>query len=242
MQASHDDATTGNGHVTMSATDLADLTQKVDALAAQVAFLAEEARLARRQRQEWAELRADLTPVAFDAYRLTVEHLEEVEQYVQFEDILHLAKRLLRNTRNLEQMLDQMESLGELWQTMSPISGDGFLALMTRLDEMERKGYFTFLRGGMEIVDRVVTSFTEDDVRLLGENIVLILGTIKEMTQPELMLLMRRTVKAAQVDEPGDVSLLGLVRQLNDPDVRRGLSKTLLLLKSVSETAPVSPN
>lgn len=227
----------GNGEVTLSAQTVSELNRKIDALSAQVAFLAEEARQSSRRRQELAELRSDLTPMAFDAYHLAVSHLEEVEQYVQFEDILHLAKRLLRNTRNLEQMLDQMESLGEMWATMSPMSQDAFLALMTRLDEFERRGYFVFLRGGMDIADRIVTSFSEEDVRQLGDNIVLILETVKEMTQPELMLMLRRTVQTAQAEEPTDVSLFGLLRQFNDPAVRRGLSKTLTMLRAVSETS-----
>jgi uncharacterized protein YjgD (DUF1641 family) len=32
-----------------------------------------------------------------------------------------------------------------------------------------------------------------------------------------------------------NVSLLGIIRQLNDPAVKRGLSKTLTVLKTVSE-------
>ena len=33
----------------------------------------------------------------------------------------------------------------------------------------------------------MVTSFGEDDVAALGDNVVLILNTLKEMTQPEVM-------------------------------------------------------
>ena len=36
-------------------------------------------------------------------------------------------------------------------------------------------------------MDQVVTSFTEEDVRQLGDNVVLILNTVKAMTQPEIM-------------------------------------------------------
>ncbi|MCO5191292.1 MAG: hypothetical protein M9918_24275 [Anaerolineae bacterium] len=46
----------------------------------------------------------------------------------------------------------------------------------------------------MGILDRIVTNYTEDDIEQLGENIVLILDTLKEMTQPELMRLLRSSV------------------------------------------------
>lgn len=224
-----------NTVLTMDPT-IAELNQKIDYLTEQVAFITAEARQQQQRRQEWDELKDDLTPIVNDVFRLSVEQLEEIESHVQIEDILHLFKRLLRNTRNLEQMLDQLESGLELWQDLSPLSRDAFLALMKRLDEMECKGYFVFMQGGLDIIDRIVTSFSEEDVRQLGDNIVLILQTIKEMTQPEIMNMMHNTVVAVQEEEPADVSLLSIMRQLNDPAVRKGLAKTLNVLKSVAET------
>jgi uncharacterized protein YjgD (DUF1641 family) len=85
------------------------------------------------------------------------------------------------------------------------------------------------------MADRIVTSFTEEDVRQLGENIVLILQTVKEMTQPQIMTMLRQTAHVVNDEEPVDTSLFGIVRQLNDPAVKRGLAKTLQVLKSVAE-------
>jgi len=215
---------------------LIELNEKVDALSAQVAFLAEEARVQQQRRQEWDELKNDLTPVASEAYRLSVQQLDEIEAYVQLEDIIRVTKRLMRNTRNLEQMLDQLESIADLSRELSPLSQDMFLMIMTRLDEMERKGYFSFVQGGMEIMDQIVTNFTEEDVRQLGENIVLILQTVKEMTQPEIMQLLSSTATVMREEDiPEDVSLFYIMRQMNDPAVKRGLAKTLNVLRTVSE-------
>lgn len=220
----------------MDQVGLVELNSKVDLLGEQVAFLAEEARLQRQRRQEWDELKSDLTPVANEFFQVSVRQLDEVESYVQLEDIVRLMKRLMRNTRNLEQMLDQLEGLAELGREISPLSQDVFLLLMTRLDEMERKGYFTFLQGGMAVMDRIVEHFDEEDVRQLGDNIVLILETVKEMTQPEVMQLLQNTAHVMREEAVADnVSMLSILRQLNDPAVRRGLSKTLAVLRTVSE-------
>jgi uncharacterized protein YjgD (DUF1641 family) len=212
-----------------------ELNEKVDSLSAQVAFLAEEARIQQQRRQEWDELKSDLTPVASEVYRLSVQQLDEVESYVQLDDIVRLLKRLMRNTRNLEQIMDQMESIADLTQEFGPVSEGAFLALMTRLDEMERNGYFAFIRGGMQIMDQVVTNFDEDDLSQLGDNVVLILQTLKEMTQPEVMRMLQSTATVMrEEDDDADVSMLSLIRQLNDPAVKRGLAKTLTVLKTVS--------
>lgn len=216
---------------------LEDLNRKVDSLTAQVAFLAEEARVNQRRRKEWDELKSDLTPVASEVYQLSVRQLDEIENYVQLEDIIRVSKRLMRNTRNIEQMLDQLESLADLSREFGPISDGVFLTIMTRLDEMERKGYFSFLEGGMEIMDQIVTNFSDEDVRQLGENIVLILETVKQMTQPDIMNLLSSSAHVIREDDvPEDVSMFAILRQLNDPAVRRGLAKTLNILRTVSES------
>lgn len=220
--------------VTMDPTLLV-LNQKIDKLATQVEFLTGEAQRQKQRQQAWDELKDDALPVFNELFRLSVQQLAEVEPHVQLEDILRLIKRLLRNTRNLEQMLDQLESFTELWQEASPLSRDAFLVLVNRLSEMEQKGYFIFLQGGLDIIDRIVTSFSEEDVRQLGENVVLILQTVKEMTQPEIMTMMRNTATIVKDEEPVDTSLLSILRQLNDPAVRKGLAKTLQVLKSVAE-------
>jgi uncharacterized protein YjgD (DUF1641 family) len=215
---------------------LAELNQKVDVLTTQIAFLTEEAQLQRRNRQDWDELKNDLTPVANEVYQLSVRQLDEIESYVQLEDILRVTKRLVRNTRNLEEALDQLESFSDLAREMGPLSDEIMLTVMTRLSEMEEKGYFSFIQGGMAIMDEVVSNFTEEDVQQLGENIVLILQTVKEMTQPEIMTLMRTSANVLRdEDVPEKVSMLDIVRQMNDPDVRRGLSKTLNVLKTFSD-------
>ena len=216
---------------------LEELNRKIDALTEQVAFLTEAAQQDQQRRQEWDELKNDLTPVAGDVYRVAVRELAEVDGYFSSEDVLRLMKRLVRNTRNMEQMLDQLESFAALWQDAGPLTQDAFLTLMNRLEEAEQKGYFTFMRGGMEIADRVVSSYSEEDVRQLGDNIVLILDTVKDLTQPEVMMLMRSTAETLWEDDPDeDVSMFQLLRQLNDPSVKRGLSKTLTVLGNVSET------
>ena len=133
-------------------------------------------------------------------------------------------------------MLDQMEAVSEFTSEVMSLTEGMFLTLMSRLDEMERKGYFTFMQGGMEIMDTVVSNFTEEDVSQLGENIVLILNTMKEMTQPEVMQLLSSTALVMREEDiPEKVSMLYLMRQFNDPAVRRGLAKTMNVLRTVSD-------
>ncbi len=214
---------------------LLEINQKLDLLAGQVAYLTEQSERAERERAARAELLRDLTPIADDVYRLAVEQLEEVEQYVSLNDLLRLAKRLARNGRNIEKMLDQLESVMDLADTLVPLTDAGFARAVRELETLESKGYFGFARGGWQIVDNIVTSFGEEDVRQLGNNIVLILQTIKEMTQPEVMNFARNMVSAIEREgaQEVNISYRSLLAQMRDPNVRRGLALTMRVLRSI---------
>jgi uncharacterized protein YjgD (DUF1641 family) len=223
---------------------MVELNHKIDELSAQVAYLAEQAQAAERQRADRAELIRDLTPIANEAFRLSVEQLEEIQEYVELDDFLRLVKRVARNGRNFEKMLNQLESMMDLAETVGPLANEAFGKAVHQLTEMERKGYFTFAQGGMQIMDNVVTSFSEEDVNRFGENVVLILNTVKEMTQPEIMNFVRNTLMVAEqeIDKPVDISYTGLMRQMRDPEVRRGLALTMRVLHVVGAQAAGNGN
>ena len=82
-----------------------------------------------------------------------------------------------------------------------------------------------------------MSSFTEEDVNALGDNIVLILNTVKDMTQPEIMGMLQRTIHTVQEqEEPSEPpSMIGLLKEMRDPDVRRGLGRLLAVLRSMGQ-------
>ena len=224
---------------------LQELNKKIDLLTAQVTYLSEQAQFVERQRLERAELVRDVTPLANQAFNLAIEQLEEVQEYIDLNDLLRLFKRLLRNGRNLEKMLDQLESLADLIETVSPLADGAFGKAIDLMAGLEAKGYFAFTQSGMKLVDNIVTSFSAEDVNRLSDNIVLILNTVKDMTQPEIIGFVRSTLLVAEreIEKPVDISYMGLVHQMRDPSVRRGLALTLRVMQvigaqAVSETKP----
>jgi uncharacterized protein YjgD (DUF1641 family) len=116
-----------------------------------------------------------------------------------------------------------------------------FANVVETLDHLEREGYFAFARGGWYVVEQIVAEFDEEDIRALGDNIVTILKTVRNMTQPEIMALANNAVNAMRYDEPGDsqTSLLGLVRELGNPKVRKGFARLLNLVKVMADQPEV---
>ncbi|MCB0070957.1 MAG: hypothetical protein KDE20_05840, partial [Caldilineaceae bacterium] len=122
------------------------LAQNVAALGEQVQFLTEKAYDDRRRQREFDEFKEDVTPVVSDMYAMTVEQLEEIQAYVQLEDVLALAKRVARNTRTFNEMLGQVESMYDLWKDLTPLSKEMVDGLTMQLSVMEQKGYFGFAK------------------------------------------------------------------------------------------------
>ena len=176
----------------------------------------------------------DVMPIVNDAFRLTTEQLEEVQEYVDLGDLLRLFKRLLRNGRNIDKMLDQLESMIYLAQTVGPLTDSAFEKATDLLQTAEHKGYFGFARGGMQMVDNVVTSLNGEDVWRLGENVVLILNVVKDMTQPEIMNLVHTSSPVSRSSrQAGQYVAAGVFGQMRDPNVRRGLALTMRVLHVV---------
>jgi len=221
--------------------DLTELNAKIDHLATQVQFVLDEALVMRGRRQERDELIADLTPIANQAYQYAVKQLEQVDEYASLDDLTHLIKKLVRNLKNLEELLDSLEMFKQLIDELTPVTQASVISLMDALQDLERRGYFGFIRSGSKVIENIVTNFSEEDVSALGDNIVLILQAVREMTQPEIMTMVRNTASTVREEEiPDRITWRELIRQMRDPATKKGLARLMLTLRSVSGTAPNS--
>ena len=233
--------------MTLTAPDrTAAIEAKLDALAEQVAAVAAEAREQRQRREAWDELRIDMTPLLGQALDTASRELEDVQEFVNAEDMMRLVKRLLRNTRRIEETLERFESALEFVDDARGLTKEAVCKAMNGLDSLEQRGYFGFARAGAGVVDKVVTAFSEEDVEALGDNVVTILHTVKEITQPEMLALLQHMIDALErqqeaiEEEPADPpGMWALLRKMRDPDVRRGINRALTTLGTVSaETGP----
>lgn len=209
--------------------------EQLEQLSRQVAFLVTDAERRNAERERWAELTHDLAPIGKQAMGTMTGTFEELD--LSLEDLARFARTMVDALPTLEAGMAQLGSLSELAGTVAELSGPALEAVTSRLGAADDKGYFAFARAGAGIADRVVTSFTEEDVEALGENIVLILNTVKEMTQPEVMGMLRRTIHTVQdQDDTGEPpSMFALVKEMRDPQVRRGLARMLAALRSMGE-------
>jgi uncharacterized protein YjgD (DUF1641 family) len=190
-----------------------------------------------------AELSDTLTPVTKQAMQMATDELET-------STISHRGTRVAAADPGLEPSADPgvdgpaRTHVGAGQTLTSPVSGPAMAKVTEVLATADEKGYFAFAREGSKIADRVVTEFSEEDVQALGDNVVTILNAVKEMTQPEVMGLVQRTAISVQDVEEAHIeppSMFALLKQMRDPQTRRGLARVMAMLHTVGEEHPSTP-
>ena len=225
---------------TALATDrMAQLEGKIDQLADQVAFLAEQAREQAHRREMQQELISDLSPIAAQAMHTLTRELATTD--LDMVKMVRLLKRFAESAETLDAALEQLQSVHGLIDDIMPLTGEAFMTATQRLAQLEQRGYFSFAREGLGVLDRVVTTYDETDIRALGDNIVIILDTVKQMTQPEVMAMLRRTVDSIDETDVESASLFTLARQMRDPEVKRGLARMLGMLRTMGADRTEQP-
>lgn len=189
--------------------DLTQINQKLDTL---LIFMEDQ----QNRHRAMDELRNDMIPIANQMIKLTIDELAEIGTEFRAEDLLFLLKRLLRNTRLLIKLVDQLEAVMGLADEAGTLGKQVFNTLVEKLDDLEHKGYFKLAGEGMQVMDRFVEELSPEDVQLMGDAL---LGSLKTLREP------------APEKAP---SLMALMGQMNDPEVRIGLSRMLNVMKSLA--------
>ncbi|MFH1851627.1 MAG: DUF1641 domain-containing protein [Candidatus Neomarinimicrobiota bacterium] len=217
---------------------LAEINAKLDGIAAELA-------VTRRQRAELEDLKNDLTIVAKDVLDSAIVELEDVAPFVKTGDFLHLLKKILRNTNTITGAIEQLESALDFYHDARPIGKSLFNDVLDHLDELDRQGYFAFFRELTAVAKNIVAHFSPDDVRLLSENIVTIMETVKNLTQPEMLKALNNASTVFRNLDPDAVeeySAWKLLREVNSPEIKRGLGFLITFLKNVSNPSTNTDN
>lgn len=217
--------------------DVALLHEKIDALTNQVTFLSKQAEIQQRRQLEFDELKQDMIPIANHMIKLSIDELADIGQEFEIEDLFFMLKRVMRNTQLILTMFDRFEALMGLTDEVELLGKQVFSTAVENLEKLEQAGFFAFAREGWGILERIVTEFSEEDVKALGDNVVTIVTTIRNMTQPEIMAMANSAIGAIQEVPPETAtpSFLSLLREISSPQTRRGMARMINLLKVLDE-------
>ena len=170
-------------------------------------------------------------------FKSAVTELDNAGIDLDAEAVKQLALKVLRNVDTIREMFEMMESVNDLAKDVSPVLHQMGLDGIHMMHEFEQKGYFDFIREAMKIFENIVTHFSIEDVKMLADNAVTILETIKTLTQPEMLKAINSGLvvyKSIDVRGVPEYSLFKAMREMNSKEMRRGIGFMITFLKNIS--------
>ncbi|MGB9673956.1 MAG: hypothetical protein ACPL3P_07435 [Anaerolineales bacterium] len=167
-----------------------------------------------KQAEELEELKRDLIPIGNHMIKVTIDELAEIGSEFRVEDLFFLFKRLLRDTHLLLKALDQLELLMGLSEEINRLMKPIFNTTVEELDKLEQEGFFNLAKAAFLAVRRIANQFAPQDVDIFATEIS---GVLAALRQPP-------------TEAP---SLISIMREMNEPQLRIGLARTMNMLKAL---------
>lgn len=149
------------------------------------------------------------------------------------EELRRINEKLDRIGGTMDALQHRVEGIEELREDLWPMIHGASNAITRKLHDLEVNGTLGFLTEGAKMAEVVATSFDQEDVRLLGENLVTILKTVRSLTQPEVMGVADRAASALKESGVHPQKKIGLFKALRDPEIRRGMTLMLSVMREL---------
>jgi len=215
-----------------------NIQEQINEINRKLDIVLEEVMAQRETRQSIEDLTSDLTIVGTDVFKNTVTELDNAGIELDGEAVKQLMLKLVRNIGTINEMFEMMESVNDLVKDASPILHQMGLDGIHMMNQFEQKGYFDFFREATKIMDNVVEHFTAEDVKLLADNIVTILETVKSLTQPEMLKAINSGLvvyKSIEVEDIEEYSLWKAMKAMNSKEMKRGLGFMITFLQNIAK-------
>ena len=214
-----------------------NIQEQIDAMNRKLDLVLEEVLAQKEMRQNISDLSSDLNIIGKDMFGAAVTELDNAGVEIDGEAVKVLMLKLVRNIGAINEMFDMLESMFDLMKDISPILHQLGLDGIKAMGQLEEKGYVGFFKESLAIIDNIVTHFSVEDVRLLADNIVTIMETVKNITQPEMLDAINNGVVVYQSLDVKDIppySLWKAMRAMNSPEMRKGLGFMITFLKNIA--------
>ncbi len=214
----------------MEKDQLKEINQKLD-------LLLENVNQQRLKSEMIEDLISDMSIIGKDAYETSVELLEEQGVELDGDALKLMFFKLLKNLDNFSMILGMFESMVDLSKDLGPIVKQSGYDVIDKFHELDQKGYFDFFREALKIMDNIVVHYTVEDVRMLADNIVSIMDTLKNLTQPDMMKAMNNALNIYKNLDPTNVpeySIWKAMKEFNTPEMKRGLGFIITFMKNLS--------
>lgn len=213
------------------------LEQRMDALDAKLDRLLEHVEQQRLRNIQVDDLVNDIAIVGKDMYSSTVEELDKHRVTLDAEELKYLGIKLARNIGNIRKAIETFESMFDLMNDAGPIVNEALIDAVKKFHEFESKGYFNFLKEAGGIMQNIMDNYQPEDVRALADNIVTIMETVRNLTQPDMMTAVDNAMnvyKSLDTQNVPSYSVWKVMRELNSPEMKKGIGFLITFMKNMA--------
>lgn len=156
------------------------------------------------------DLISDGSIVVRDIFKSTVNELDKSGVEMNMDEVKVLLVKLVKNVPTFVNLIDIMESVLDFVKDATPIAREMMVDSIKKLHQLEENG-------------------TIDSLKRIGNN----------LSQPVIFKKLENITEALLTVEPDDTkddkSLWKLFKDLRSPEVRKGLSYTMRLIKEINK-------
>lgn len=214
------------------------IQQQIDDINRKLDIILEEVFSQKQSRETISDLADDLSIVGKDVFKNTVIELDKAGIELDSDALKGTGIRLIRNIDNINEFLDTLESINDLVKDATPIARQVGLDAIQKMNELDQKGYIDFFKELSKVLENIVSHFSVEDVRDLSNNVVTILETVKEMTQPDMLSAMDNAVhvfKNLDTKDIPEISLWKAMKEMRSPEMKKGLGFMITFLKNLAQ-------
>jgi uncharacterized protein YjgD (DUF1641 family) len=209
-----------------------DINRKLD-------LIIEETSVQRQNREAVNDFVDDAAIIGKDAFKQMVTQLDDAGIELDSEALRCLILRLVRNIRSMGMVLEILESFTDLAKDLTPIVKQIGLDGVQKFNELEQKGYFEILNQLGKTMDTLLSRYSKEDLQRLSVSLIPVADTLVNIADPNLLNKINAATKALKDINPEDIeeySVWRLIRQMNNPEVRKSIGFIMAFLQNISKT------
>lgn len=218
-----------------------NIQAQIDALNRKMDLILEEVYAQREMRESMLDLADDAYIIGKDVFKNTVIQLDKAGVEIDPEAVAGIGLKLVGNIGTINEFLETLESINDFMKDVGPIVHQAGLDAIHKLHELEQKGYIDFFRELSRSLDNIVTHYTAEDVRALSDNVVFILETIRNLTQPDMLKAINNALliyKNLDMENVEEYSLFKAMMEFRKPEMKKGIGFMITFLKKMNELSP----
>ncbi len=213
------------------------INARLDALENKIDLLLEHVNQQRLNSVVIKDLAGDLGIIGKDFYDTTVQELDKRQVEIDPAEVTDLMISFLRNVDNFKVVMNTFEMLIDLTKEIGPIANEVIIDFTKKMAVLDQKGYFRLIKDIGPIVDNIVMGLTPQDMKDLAENVMLVLNTVKDITQPNMLKSINNALHMYASIETEDIpsySIWRLLKEMNSPEMKKAIGFGITFMKNMS--------